>query len=186
MAATYREHRRLHGNQYSERKYKPHFDVKQRLFQLAHGERSLVSAFTVFSHPERQHFFLSRREKPGVFGTVRHKEEEQYSSTASQAAAYQEERSPGLEWECRVLANAVHQQAADDLRNAVHRDPESVEAMCQQLTPKATRRTRDTYPVRVACSCFWYQIDVIVTNAGETAPSENPSMKRTAAKLAKL
>jgi hypothetical protein len=27
---------------------------------------------------------------------------------------------------------------------------------------------------------------VIVTNAGETAPSENPSMKRTAAKLAKL
>ena len=48
------------------------------------------------------------------------------------------------------------------------------------------QRKNHTYPVRVACSFFWYQIDVMVTNAGETAPSENPSKNRTAAKLAKL
>jgi hypothetical protein len=35
--------------------------------------------------------------------------------------------------------------------------------------------------VRYACSCFLHQIEVIVTKAGETAPSVKPRRNRTAA-----
>lgn len=44
----------------------------------------------------------------------------------------------------------------------------------------------ETHAVRVACSSLRYQMAVSVTKAGDTAPSQKPSRKRTVAKPAKL
>lgn len=137
-AYTYRKHGRLHGHKHAKPERKPRLRIQECFFELGDREVSLVAALAILNHAKREYILLSGIEKPGIIRAVWHEQIEQDACGGSQGAAHKEHYPPWRDREGTILTNAVHEQATNNLRQAVHGDPQAAKIL--ELGPLRSRR----------------------------------------------
>ena len=155
--------RRRHGDQDTEGEHKPGFHIAQSLHHLLHQKIGLVTTLMIPRQSQCSYFPFPRCKTPRRVRPTRHSKEE---------------HTPVAEVIAPQMMNSVLQGASERLEFFSIPYIKSAPTICAR--PLMVIQV----PVRMGCSDLRYQIEDIVTKAGETAPSQKPRRKRTVAKPA--